>query len=65
MNSAQPFLELDKKRGALRLTLGASFGRVLLALALLVTILCMGKNLPADQVASLIKMMSAMAKAIP
>ena len=45
MNSAQPFLELDKKRGALRLTLGASFGRVLLALALLVTILCMGKNL--------------------
>ena len=44
MNSAQPFLELDKKRGALRLTLGASFGRVLLALALLVTILMHGEE---------------------
>jgi hypothetical protein len=33
MNRTQPFFQLEKKQGWLRLTLGASFGRTLIALA--------------------------------
>jgi len=64
MNAEQPFLELDKKQGTLRLTLGASFGRVLIVLALLLAVLCVGKNPSADQMASLMKTLSSLAKAI-
>ncbi len=65
MKTAQPFLELDKKRGALKLTLGDSFGRLLITVALLVGIAVLGKNLSGDQIASLFKALSPMAKTVP
>jgi hypothetical protein len=62
---AQPFLELDKKRGALKLTLGDSFGRLLITVALLLGIAVLGKNLSTDQIATLLKAFLPMAKTIP
>lgn len=38
MKSKQPFLQIEKKQGGLRLTLGPSFGHTLVALAVLLTI---------------------------
>ena len=65
MKTAQPFLELDKKRGALKLTLGDSFGRLLITVALLLGIAILGKHLSGDQIASLLKALSPMAKTVP
>jgi hypothetical protein len=65
IKSAQPFLELDKKRGALKLTLGDSFGRLLIRVALLLGIAVLGKNLSTDQIAALLKAFLPMAKTIP
>lgn len=65
MKTAQPFLELDKKHGALKLTLGDSFGRLLITVVLLVGIAVLGKNLSGDQIAFLLKVLSPMAKTVP
>jgi hypothetical protein len=65
MKTAQPFLELDKKRGTLRLTLGDSFGRLLTVLALLVGLLFLGKNLSSEQISSLVKAITATVKLMP
>ena len=64
MKTAQPFLELDKKRGALRFTLGESFGRLVTVLALLAALLLLAKNLSSEQISSLINTITATAKLI-
>jgi len=63
----QPFFHLEKKQGELRLTLGASFGRTLLALGVLLCIIFSGSSsgpASARQWTSLIKAAIATAKAI-
>ncbi len=65
MKLAQPFLELDKKGGALKLTLGDSFGRLLITVALLVGVAVLGKNLSGDQIVSLLKALLPMVKTVP
>ena len=65
MKTVQPFLELDKKRGALRFTLGDSFGRLLTVLALLAVLLFFATNLSSEQMSSLIKAVTATVKVIP
>ena len=65
MKTAQPFLELDRKRGALRFTLGDSFGRLLTVLALLAALLFLAKNLSSEQISSLIKAITATVKLMP
>jgi len=65
MKTAQPFLELDKKRGALRLTLGDSVGRLLTVLALLAALLFLAKSLSIEQISSLLKAITATVKLVP
>lgn len=47
MKVTQPFFQLEKKQGGLRLTLGASFGRTLVALGVLLCIAFSGTGEPA------------------
>jgi hypothetical protein len=42
MNQTQPFFELEKMRGGLRITLGAPFGRTVMALGVLLYIALRG-----------------------
>ena len=44
MNKTQPFFELEKMQGGLRVTLGASFGRTLIAIGVLLYIALRGPN---------------------
>ena len=66
MTRTQPFFQLEKNRGGLRLTLGASFGRTLIALGILLCIASPITGGPASsgQWMSIIKAAIAAAKAI-
>jgi hypothetical protein len=65
MKTAQPFLELDKKRDAFKFTLGDSFGRLLTVLALLAALVFLAKHLSIEQMAPLMKAIMATVKLMP
>ena len=65
MKTAQPFLELDKKTGAFKFTLGDSFGRLLTVIALLTASVFLAKHLSIEEITSLMKAISATVKLMP
>lgn len=66
MKRSQPFFQLEKKQEGLRLTLGPSFGRTLIALGVLLSIAFSSSSGPASagQWTSMVKAVVATAKAI-